>query len=185
MIESTRQWAWKAVDVDFTTRNGFKWPFPTENGAEVEETSAIDTNNKTGCPNQDGDGLCLAKTWCGAAARGKPTRTVLWVSYYHNDVLGEDNDKLRVKRCFVHYLFDADKLVRSGGNRANLYGANLRAADLRDADLRGANLYGANLRDTDLRGANLRGANLRDTDLCGANLRGTDLSYTNLSRTDH
>ncbi|WP_149022651.1 pentapeptide repeat-containing protein, partial [Salmonella enterica] len=38
------------------------------------------------------------------------------------------------------------------------------------ADLRGANLCGANLRDADLCGADLRGANL-----CGANLRDADL----------
>ena len=51
----------------------------------------------------------------------------------------------------------------NGGERADLYGANLRGADLRDADLYGANLRGANLR-----GANLYGANLRGADLYGA-----------------
>ncbi|MBP4187407.1 pentapeptide repeat-containing protein, partial [Acinetobacter baumannii] len=39
-------------------------------------------------------------------------------------------------------------------------------------DLFGANLRGANLRGADLFGANLRGANLRGADLFGANLRG-------------
>ena len=37
-----------------------------------------------------------------------------------------------------------------GGERADLYGANLREADLREADL-----YGANLREADLREADL------------------------------
>ena len=41
----------------------------------------------------------------------------------------------------------------NGGERAYLYGA-----DLRDANLRGANLYGANLYGANLRCANLRGA---------------------------
>jgi len=53
---------------------------------------------------------------------------------------------------------------------ANLWGANLWGADLREADLRGANL-----READLREADLRGANLREADLRGANLRGADL----------
>ena len=49
-----------------------------------------------------------------------------------------------------------------GGECADLCGANLRGANLRDADLCGA----------DLRDADLCGANLRDADLCGADLRG-------------
>ena len=53
------------------------------------------------------------------------------------------------------------------GERADLYGANLRRASLRGADLYGANLYGANLYGADLCEANLYGA-----DLCEANLRG-------------
>ncbi|CAI1783266.1 pentapeptide repeat-containing protein [Serratia entomophila] len=63
---------------------------------------------------------------------------------------------------------------------ANLCGADLRGADLRDANLRGANLRGANLCDADLRDANLRGANLCGADLRGANLRGANLRDANL-----
>ena len=59
-----------------------------------------------------------------------------------------------------------------GGVRADLYGADLRNADLYDADLRGADLRNADLYDADLRGANLRNADLYDADLRGANLRG-------------
>ena len=55
---------------------------------------------------------------------------------------------------------------------ANLCGADLRDADLRDADLRDADLYGANLCDANLRDANLCDADLRDADLRGADLRG-------------
>ncbi len=67
---------------------------------------------------------------------------------------------------------------------ADLIGANLRDANLRDADLIGANLRGADLRDADLIGANLRGANLiganlRGADLIGANLRGANLIGAN------
>ncbi|EDH6207101.1 pentapeptide repeat-containing protein [Salmonella enterica subsp. enterica serovar Bukavu] len=80
--------------------------------------------------------------------------------------------------------------MRESGSRADLYGADLRdanlrganlyGADLRDANLRGANLRGANLCDANLRGANLRGANLRGANLCDANLRGADLRGANL-----
>ena len=81
-------------------------------------------------------------------------------------------------------LYDADLCGADLRNAnlcdADLRGADLRGADLCGADLRGANLRGANLRNADLRGANLRGANLRNADLrgadlCGANLRGADL----------
>lgn len=75
-----------------------------------------------------------------------------------------------------------------GGKRANLYGANLRGADLLGAELRNANLLGADLRGADLRNANLlganlqdaylRNANLQDADLRGADLRGANLDYS-------
>ena len=48
---------------------------------------------------------------------------------------------------------------------ANLYGADLRGADLQDANLHGADLHGANLQDASLYGANLHGADLRGADL--------------------
>ena len=63
---------------------------------------------------------------------------------------------------------------------ADLRGADLQRADLRDADLRGADLQGADLRDANLRGADLREADLRDADLWGADLRGADLQRANL-----
>ena len=56
----------------------------------------------------------------------------------------------------------------SGGEKANLRGANLVWADLR----------GINLRRADLRGAILGGASLRGTDLRGADLRGANLDYS-------
>jgi hypothetical protein len=78
-------------------------------------------------------------------------------------------------------LDDHSKWVRgvSGGQRADLYGA-----DLRDANLRDANLYGANLRDANLYGADLYGAYLRDANLYGADLRGANLRGANLRGAD-
>ena len=68
----------------------------------------------------------------------------------------------------------------SGGQRADLSGADLRGAYLSGANLGGADLSGANLRGADLRGADLSGADLRGADLSGANLGGADLSGANL-----
>ena len=62
-----------------------------------------------------------------------------------------------------------------GGECADLYGADLRSADLCSADLRSANLRGADLCSADLRSANLCDADLRGADLRSANLRGADL----------
>ena len=80
------------------------------------------------------------------------------------------------------------------GPGADLFGANLRGADLREANLFGANLSGANLRGANLREANLGGADLREAnlsgadlswaDLCEADLRGAYLSGADLSRAD-
>jgi uncharacterized protein YjbI with pentapeptide repeats len=68
---------------------------------------------------------------------------------------------------------------------ANLGDANLRYADLRDAnlpytDLRDAELGHAKLRDANLRQADLRDVNLYVADLVGANLSGADLAGANL-----
>ena len=71
---------------------------------------------------------------------------------------------------------------RVQGTRANLIGANLGGAYLRDANLKGANLPGANLRGADLRGADLTGANLRGADLSHAKIEGANLTGTILEK---
>lgn len=52
-------------------------------------------------------------------------------------------------------------VLGTGGERADLRGANLKGTDLHCVDLRRADLRGADLRCTDLRNANLYGANLK------------------------
>jgi len=81
-----------------------------------------------------------------------------------------------------------------GGERANLYRADLKNADLRDANLSCADLQGADLRDAnmqyanlscaDLQHANLHGANLQYADLYRANLYAANLSYADLQHAD-
>jgi hypothetical protein len=79
-----------------------------------------------------------------------------------------------------------NKWLRSeeGGERADLYGANLYGANLYGANLTRADLTGANLTRADLTGANLYGANLTRADLTGANLTRADLTRANLTRAD-
>jgi hypothetical protein len=78
----------------------------------------------------------------------------------------------------------AEAVVEAAQKRANLSGANLSRADLRDANLSGANLSRADLRDANLSGANLSGANLSRANLRDANLSGANLRDANLSGAD-
>ncbi len=80
----------------------------------------------------------------------------------------------------VEKILDYD-LYGANLRSANLSGANLRSADLRSADLRSADLRSANLRSADLSGANLRSADLSGADLSGADLSGANLRSANLS----
>ena len=64
-------------------------------------------------------------------------------------------------------------------NDANLGGAYLREANLREANLGGAYLREANLGGANLGGAYLRGANLREANLGGAYLGGAYLRDAN------
>ena len=146
---------WRAVHPDLRSRDGFRYPFP---GQWADAGGPILDHNDA-CPRQAGDGLCVAKTWRGAASGGIPATTVLLVAYDHADVYGEDDNKVRVGAMLVLDVIDVAAMARRGHLRsADLRGANLRGANLRGANLRGANLRSANLRSADLRGADLRGA---------------------------
>jgi uncharacterized protein YjbI with pentapeptide repeats len=71
-----------------------------------------------------------------------------------------------------------------GGELADLRGADLSWANLREANLSGANLSWANLFNSNLSGANLSGANLSGANLSWANLFNSNLSGANLSEAD-
>lgn len=139
--------AWRAVHPDLRSSNGFRWPFPGKKAvAPLPEGREFTRGNP--CPEFVGDGLCLAKTWRGAASGGIPAITCLEVTYRPEHVLGEDGDKVRVSECRVVEVFDAAGLIRDGWMAtADLSGANLTGAYLSGANLTRANLTGAYGRD--------------------------------------
>jgi len=78
------------------------------------------------------------------------------------------------------------KWVKSGGKeggKANLSGANLHGADLRDSDLTGAKLAMTNLGEANLVRAKLYGADLSLANLRGAILFNASLKLANLRKT--
>ena len=94
-------------------------------------------------------------------------------------------NKMQLKNWLGNVIFEsAVETVQMLLIAALASGANLYGADLRGADLRGANLYGADLRGANLRGANLYGADLRGADLCGTDLYGADLRGADLYDAD-
>ena len=153
---------WRAVHPDLRSRDGYRYPFP---GQWADAGGPI-LGHTDACPRAAGDGLCVAKTWRGAASGGIPATTVLLVGYDQADVYGEDDNKVRVGAMLVLDVVDVAAMARRG----HLGGANLGGADLGGADLWGADLWGA-----DLRGANLRYANLWGANLGAANLRAAGL----------
>ena len=168
--------AWRAVHPDLRSSNGFRWPFPGKKAvAPLPEGREFTRGNP--CPEFVGDGLCLAKTWRGAASGGIPAITCLEVTYRPEHVLGQDADKVRVSECRVVDVFDAAGLIRDGW----ISGANLTRAYLTGAYLSGAYLSGANLSEAYLTRANLSRANLSGANLSEASLTGADLTGAYLS----
>ena len=98
----------------------------------------------------------------------------------HSLWLREDPNGERANLAWTD-LYGAD-LRRANLCRADLTGANLSKADLSGAILRKADFSGANLGKADLSGANLSGSNLSGADLREADLRWADLSESILCR---
>ena len=171
----------KLVNTDFTTRNGYTWPFP--GGVASEEKTA--TEHDSPCPKFPGDGLCVAKTFSGACSGGaKIASSVgLWVTVNDSDILASDNNKIRARRVSVDGIFNPLEWIKKG-NETNLAGAYLTGADLTSAYLAGADLAGAYLARADLAGADLDGANLAGANLTGADLTGADLAGAYLTGAD-
>ena len=113
---------WRAVHPDLRSRDGFRYPFP---GQWADAGGPI-LGHTDACPRAAGDGLCVAKTWRGAASGGIPATTVLLVGYDQADVYGEDADKVRVGAMLVLDVIDVAVLARQG----RLAGADLTRAYL-------------------------------------------------------
>ena len=143
-------WGIKSVHADLRTTHDYTWPLPG-NVAECDPNRIV-TDNDGACPDQEGDGLCVAKTWRHMASGGISARTILLVAYHSTDILGSeiDGDKLRASKVHVVALIDGERLLREAGRDANLQRANLEGANLEGANLQGADLRGANLQDADL-----------------------------------
>ena len=75
-------WGWKAVEADLTARNGFRYKV----GAWAVAANP-DKSNKGPCPEgDDGDGLCIARNFYGAAQGGRSCRTILICAYLSEEV---------------------------------------------------------------------------------------------------
>ena len=167
-------YGWKALSNGCTYHNEmeFRYHLPTPGQQWGAWTEA---------PNQpvNPDGQ-----WCGAGglhlhkspsfAYAPPHARLYLARYLIADILGENTDKIRVRKCqLLHIpLLKWLNLVRKNKHH-NLYGANLRRADLYEADLRKA----------DLRNADLRGANLYEADLRGAVLPNSSMWAPNIDMT--
>jgi len=170
----------KSVRPDGTTRNGLNWNVPS--GTVIRADHNLDPINTGACPTREGDGITVAKTWHGAALAGWPTQRCCTITVEPDDILGEDEHKLRARAVTVGEWYDAQQLLRNDcGTRANLTEADLSGAYLSGAYLSGANLSGAYLSGANLSGAYLSGAYLSRADLTRANLFGAYLSGANLS----
>ena len=142
MIPKNLTMGWKVVQPDGRTYKDFRWPLVS--GAKVVAANPKKHNDP--CPTALGDGLCVAKTWSGAASGGYAAITGLLLGYRPQDVLAESTEKLRVGQCWVLAVIDIQRDIREGRfSGADLSGAYLSRADLSRANLSGADLYGANL----------------------------------------
>jgi hypothetical protein len=130
----------KAVNPDFTSRNGFRWAFP---GHWTRDPADEGSHTTEVCPVKPGDGLSVAKTTRGMTQGGYQPRTVLVVGF--NRVLAEDTDKWKVATAKTLAVVDGLKIIRNHGDGAYLTRAYLTGADLTRADLTGADLTGADL----------------------------------------
>ena len=171
--------AWRVVHPDLRSTHDYRWPLP---GSWAESNPGMrEYTQGNPCPQFFGDGLCLARTWCGAASGGIPAITGLICGYLPKDILGEDVNKLRVRRAYVFEIIDIPTIIRAGHMAgAKMQNAELSGVNLKDARLFGANLTCANLTGANLRAADLRTANLLAADILYAMLQGASLYRANL-----
>jgi hypothetical protein len=163
---------WRNTGPDLVSRYGFQWAWPGQWTVAPDDGRDLTASHpNVACPSEHLGWICVARTWRGARSGGMTSAVCLLLGYSVDDVLGGDDDKVRVRRALTLAVVDVARLVRS---------ADLRSADLRYADLGYANLRYANLRSADLRSANLGFANLRYANLRSADLRSANLGFADL-----
>lgn len=153
----------RSVNADSSSSHGFVRPAP---GKWATATGPFTVNGNP-CPSVPGDGLCVARSWSGAASGAISGDHILLVGYRPNDVLADDRyNKLRVKSALVIERFKFRDLINEANSGElqylNLSNVLLIRADLSDTNLQGSNISGARLTGANLTVANLTGANLTD-----------------------
>ena len=153
----------------------FYYPFPTIVGENINRRVAW--SDWVEAPNQpeiaDGancgaGGLHIYKDF--RCSYRKPNQYWRLARYLPEDILGEDEEKVRVRKMQTTLITPSwlHRLIRWGFFRyARLQGVNLHGANLQGANLQRADLEGANLK-----GANLKGANLQEAYLQRATYKG-------------
>src|SRR5690606_19083261 len=124
-----------------TTHAGYFWPLVNRNHWDrtppvLHEATAWNPANRSSRPTVEGDGLCVTLAVRHATSGGVPlTDCIGHVLVYPADLAvgEEDDDKLRVPWCVDVDSFSPLALIREG-LCANLRGADLRSANLRDAN---------------------------------------------------
>src|SRR6266568_4644545 len=91
-------WAIRTVDLDFTSSNGYRYPYP---GTVAKAPGPLDRSHHGECPSAPGDGICAARNWAGMASGGKSARLLLLVAYRNVDILGSSANKLRLAEFLV------------------------------------------------------------------------------------
>lgn len=89
--------AWRVVRPDFTSHGGYRWPFPGQWAHPTPTGREMTTGGP--CPQFDGDGLCLAKTWRGAASAGITAVVALLCDYDPADDDDDDIDEAEQQRA--------------------------------------------------------------------------------------
>lgn len=134
VLDPSMRWGWRTVRPDFRSQHGYRWPYPGQ-WAEAPGPILDHTNS---CPQEVGDGICVALNWEGARLGGLSARNpILVVGWLPDDELGRDDVKVRIRRGLVADVWSVETILRRAP------GADLTGADLTGANLDGAYLTGA------------------------------------------
>lgn len=97
---------WKIADHNMKTHNGYQWRAGQWHVPQHSFESIFGGVTTSGeCPQYQGDGLCLAKTWTGATSGNiypSGDTKIMLIAYADEHVLHNSHvDKYRVRACYV------------------------------------------------------------------------------------